>query len=298
MNRSTRLELLDEQGLDAALLFPSLGVSVEHELHDDIDVLYASLRAFNRWMEEDWGFGQDGRIFAAPMISLVDVDRAVAETERVLTAGAKLLHLRLGPIYGGSLADPSRDRFWALVQEAGIPVSFHVSDAGYHELWGAQWGEQARPPLQHQSPFNNYLAGMSAQDTFANLILNNLFVRFPRVRVLSIENGASWVKPLMKRLDKVAFMTRGQAGLGGVVEGRPSETFATNFYVCPFFEEDPVELAEAIGYDHVLFGSDWPHPEGLAEPLDFADKLVGHAPDEQTHKVMRGNIAALMGLGA
>jgi predicted TIM-barrel fold metal-dependent hydrolase len=298
MQRSARLELLDQQGLDATLLFPSVGVSVEHELHDDTAVLYANLRSFNRWLEEDWGFGSDGRIFAAPMISLVDVDEAVAETERVLAAGARLLHLRLGPIYGESAADPRRDRFWGLVQEAGIPVSFHVSDAGYHELWGAQWGEAARPPLQHQSPFNNYLASTSAQDTFANLILGNLFVRFPGLEVLSIENGASWVKPLLERLDKVAFMTRGNPGVGGPVEGRPSETFKRNFFVCPFFEEDPVELAEAIGYDHVLFGSDWPHPEGLAEPLDFAAKLVGHAPDEDVHKVMRGNVAGLVGLGA
>jgi predicted TIM-barrel fold metal-dependent hydrolase len=297
MHRANRLALLDEQGLDGTLLFPSLGVSVEHELHDDTEVLYANLRSFNRWLEDDWGFGEDERLFAAPMISLVDVDRAIAETERVLAAGARLLHLRLGPIYGESAADPKRDRFWALVQEADIPVSFHVSDAGYHELWGAQWGELPRPPLQYQSPFNNYLAGTSAQDTFANLILNNLFVRFPRLKVLSIENGASWVKPLMKRLDKVAFMTRGQAGVGGPIEGRPSETFQRNFYVCPFFEEDPVELAEAIGYDHVLFGSDWPHPEGLEQPLGFAEKLVHRANPSQTASVMRDNIAGLIGVG-
>lgn len=298
MNRKARLELLDEQGMEATLLFPSVGVSVEHELHDDIDVLYANLRAFNRWLEDDWGFGQDGRIFAAPMISLFDVDRAIEETERVLRAGAKLLHLRLGPIYGGSAADPSRDRFWALVQEADIPVSFHVSDAGYHELWGAQWGEMARPPLQYQSPFNNYLATTSAEDTFANLILNNLFVRFPKLKVLSIENGAGWVKPLLKRLDKVAFMTRGQPGLGGMIEGRPSETFKRNFWVCPFFEEDPVELASVIGFDQILFGSDWPHPEGLEKPLDFADKLIDRADTGNTRRVMRDNIAEMIGLGA
>jgi predicted TIM-barrel fold metal-dependent hydrolase len=298
MQRKARIALLDQQGVEATLLFPSVGVAVEHEIHDDTDLLYANLRAFNRWLEEDWGFGQDGRIFAAPMISLVDVAQAVAETERVLKAGARLLHLKRGPIYGGSSADPSRDPFWALVQEANIPVAFHTGDAGYHELWGGQWGEHPRPPLQYTSPFQNYLSGTAAEDTFANLILNNLFERFPRLRVLSVENGVGWVAPLLKRLDKVAFMSRGQAGLGGLVEGRPSDTFKRNFFLCPFFEENPVEIAELVGADRVLFGSDWPHPEGLAEPLDFADKLVGVASDADTRRIMRSNVADLIGLAA
>src|ERR1700722_16217564 len=84
MMRDARLKLMDEQGIEATLLFPSVGVAVEHEMHDDVDALYAGLRAFNRWLEEDWGLGEDGRIFAAPMISLIDVDQAVAELERVL----------------------------------------------------------------------------------------------------------------------------------------------------------------------------------------------------------------------
>jgi len=96
MQRKARVALLDDQGIEATLLFPSVGVAVEHEIHDDVDALYANLRAFNRWLEEDWGFGHDGRIFAAPMISLVRVDDAVAEAERVIRAGARVLHLKKG----------------------------------------------------------------------------------------------------------------------------------------------------------------------------------------------------------
>jgi predicted TIM-barrel fold metal-dependent hydrolase len=298
MRREARLKQLDEQGMEGTLLFPSVGLAVEHEIHDDVDALYANLRAFNRWLEEDWGFGADGRIFSAPMISLVDPDQAVAETERVLKAGARLLHVKKGPVYGESIADPKRNRFWALAQEANTPVAFHTGDAGYCEVWGAQWGEHPRPPLQYISPFNNYITGTSTEDTFANLILNNLFVRFPDLRIMSVENGVGWVAPLLKRLDKVAFMTRGQAGLGGVVEGRPSETFKRNFWLCPFFEEDPIEIAALMGYDKILFGSDWPHPEGLDEPLKFADKLIDHAPASQVRQVMRDNVEKLLGLSS
>lgn len=298
MQRKARLALMDQQGIEATLLFPSVGVAVEHEIHDDVDALYANLRSFNRWLEEDWGYGADGRIFAAPMISLVDVDQAVAETERVLKAGAKILHVKKGPLYGNFPANPDRDRFWALASEANIPVAFHTGDAGYYETWGTQWGEAARPPLQYTSPFNVYLNESSAADTFANLILNNLFERFPKLRVLSIENGCSWLPALLKNLKKAAAMTRGQAGLGGVFKADPEEVMRQNFWICPYFEEDPVMLANTIGLEHTLFGSDWPHPEGLAEPLDYVGKLQGNFDAKGMRKIMRSNAARLIGLAA
>lgn len=298
MNKKARIELLDQQGIEATLMFPTVGVAVEHEMHDDVDALYAGLRAFNRWLQEDWGYGDDGRIFSAPMLSLIDPVQACEELERVIREGAKLVHMKRGPLYGESAADPKRDRFWAICEEANIPVAFHVGDSGYHELWGTVWGEDARPPVQYTSPFQIYLSDTAMPDTFANMILNNLFDRFPNLKILSVENGAGWIPKLMKQMDKAAFMTRGQAGLGGPVTCKPSDVFKKNVYVCPFFEEDPVELAKLIGVEHVLFGSDWPHPEGLDEPLDFADKLIGHASDSDTRKIMRGNIAELIGLAA
>lgn len=298
MNKTARLALMDEQGIEATLLFPSVGVAVEHEMHDDLEALYAGLRAFNRWLEDDWGYGDDKRIYAAPMLSLIDVNQACEELERVLKLDAKVIHLKRGPLYGGSIADPSKDRFWAMVQEADIPVAFHTGDAGYYELWGTRWGEPARPPLQYNSPFNVFLSSTAMGDTIANMILNNLFDRFPRLKILSVENGSDWLKPLLKQMNKAAFQTRGQAGLGGPVTCKPSEVLKQNFYFCPFFEEDPVALAELIGADKVLFGSDWPHPEGLAEPLGFADKLLAHGDAAMTRKVMRSNIASMIGLTA
>jgi len=296
MRRGARLALLDEQGVEACLVFPTVGVAVEHEMHDDVEALYANLRSFNRWLEEDWGYGRDGRIFSAPMISLVDPDEAVAETKRVLEAGARILHLKRGPLYGRSSGDPSLDGFWGLVQEAGVPVAFHTGDAGYHELWATAWGEPARPPLQYTSPFTVYLSDSAAADTFANLIFSNVFARFPGLRVLSIENGSWWLSSLFKKMKKAAAIARRGPGVGGVFEDDPVEVFREHFYVCPFFEEDPVAAIDLIGPEKVLFGSDWPHPEGLAEPLDFADKLYGRVDDGVLRKVMRGNVAEMIGL--
>ena len=110
-------------------------------IRHDAELSGAVLRAFNRWLEDDWGYAYQDRIFAVPLLSLLDVDEAVRELERVLDAGARLVHLKCGPVEGRSPADPHFDAFWARVNEAKVPVVFHIGDAGYNELFGAAWGE-------------------------------------------------------------------------------------------------------------------------------------------------------------
>ena len=129
----------------------------------------------------------------------------------------------------------------------------------------------------------------------ANLILNNLFGRFPRLRVLSIENGSDWVPGLLQGMDKAAKVGRRSAPVGGHVQDLPSEVFRRHCWVSPYFEEDPVPLSELISVDRILFGSDWPHSEGIAEPAEFAGKLTALGKDG-TRKVMRSNVAELIGL--
>src|SRR5260370_38036807 len=110
-------------------------------MRDEVKLTYASLAAFNRWLEEDWGYGADGRIFAVPMLSLLDISRAMAELHRVIEAGARLVHLCPGPTGGRSPADPLFDPFWATAAEAGIPVVVHVSNSGYQHLYGTHWSD-------------------------------------------------------------------------------------------------------------------------------------------------------------
>ena len=76
-DRAARLALMDEQGVEATVLLPTLAIAVEQDLYGDVDLTYASLRAFNRWLEEDWGYGADGRIFGVPLLSLLDLDRCL-----------------------------------------------------------------------------------------------------------------------------------------------------------------------------------------------------------------------------
>ncbi|MBL7488251.1 amidohydrolase [Frankia sp. AgB1.9] len=295
--RAERLTLMDSQSVEATILLPTLGISVERDLEHDVELSYASLRAFNRWLEEDWGYAAQERIFAVPLLSLLDIDHAVAELRRVIDAGARLVHLRPGPVGHRSPADPVNDPFWALCAEAGVPVVFHTSNCGYADLYGVHWSEDPRNPSHLQSPLQWALCNTERPivDTMIALTLHNLFGRHPDLRILSIENGSSWLRPLLKTVDKAASLGRRGPMIGGSLPGKPSEALTDHLWVVPFPEDDVDDLLDVLGPDHVLFGSDFPHPEGLREPLDYAASL-GRQDPTTTRKVLRGNTAQLLGL--
>ena len=298
-NRDARIALLDEQGVDAAVMFPTLAVTVENLMLDDVPLSYASLRSFNRWLAEDWGWAYQERIFSAALLSLLDRDEAVRELERVLAEGARVIHLRPGPAAGRSPADPHFDPFWARLEEAGVPLAFHISESGYNELYGVAWGEAPNPTVRKQSAFQwaAFHGDRPVMDTLTALIFHNLFGRFPGLRVMSVENGSGWVAYLLANLDKKKGMGRFGPWIGGRPVGRPSETFKQHVFVSPYPEDDVPDLVATLGADRVIFGSDHPHPEGLADPLEFATLLEG-VPPEQVRQVMRGNGADLLGLAS
>ena len=149
LDRDLRLDVMDAQNVEACLMFPSVGVTVEHFMATP-EQCYANFHAFNRWIQDDWGFAYQNRIFAPPMMSLWDLDAAVAELEWVLGEGAKVIALRPGPQYGRSPSDPYFDPFWARLNEAGGSVAFHLTESGYNEMVSPPIG--AMSPTRRTSP--------------------------------------------------------------------------------------------------------------------------------------------------
>jgi predicted TIM-barrel fold metal-dependent hydrolase len=125
------------------------------------------------------------------------------------------------------------------------------------------------------------------EDAVAALICHGALSRHPRLKVCVIENGSSWVAPLLGNLADV------WKKMPQDFAENPVEVLKRQIHVSPFWEEDLGELAELIGVDRVLFGSDYPHPEGLADPASYVDELAG-LPDESIRKIMGGNLARLM----
>lgn len=294
-DREARLALMDEQGVDAAILFPTTAVCVEHCMREDPAATYVNVRAFNDWLHEDWGYAERDRIFAAPILSLLDLDAAVRELDRVLERGARVIHLRPGPQGDRSPADTYFDPFWSRVDEAGVALAFHISESGYNERFSTAWGEAANPSSHEQSAFqwSCFYGDRPIMDTVASLIFGNFFGRFPNIDVLSVENGSLWVGYLMDVMDKMKGMGRNGPWPGGYVEGRPSEVLRSRVFVSPYHEENVLALVDRMGATQVLFGSDFPHPEGLAEPTHFARALDG-LDDADVDLVMGGNADRLL----
>jgi predicted TIM-barrel fold metal-dependent hydrolase len=298
VNRDARLALMDAQGVESIFLFPTLGVCVEHFMQHDPVQTYANLRAFNRWLDEEWGFNYRGRLFASPVISLLDPVEAVKDLEWALQRDARLVNLRIGPAGGRSPADPIFDAFWARVNEARATIAYHVGESGYNEMMSVHWGEAANPSSHSQSAFQwtNFYGDRPVMDTISALILHNLFGRFPDVRVVCVENGSLWVPYLLKVMDKMKGMGRNGPWLGGRVQGRASEIFKQHVYVNPYHEEDHVALANLIGVDHVVYGSDFPHPECVPHPDEWLSDIQGKFAPEDLRKVMRDNARRLVNL--
>lgn len=298
-NRDARLARMDEQGVDAMVLFPTVAVCVEHFMKDNPERTYLNVHAFNRWLEEDWGFGSDGRIYGVPLMSLLDVDAAVAELEFVMDRGARFIHLRPGPQGGRNPADPIFDPFWSRVDEAGLTVAFHISESGYNELFSVAWGEEPNPSSHQQSAFQwtSFYGDLPIMQTISGLTFMNFFGRFPNVRVMSVENGSLWLPYLLAAMDKMKGMGRNGPWPGGYVSGRPSEVVKEKVFVSPYHEEDIPALCAVIGASQVLFGSDYPHAEGLAEPLTFRDGLAGLTDDDQA-LIMGETLASLAAVPA
>jgi predicted TIM-barrel fold metal-dependent hydrolase len=293
-----RLKRMDELGIDKALMWPTLASLLEERLVDDPRATHAVIHALNQWMHEQWTFDYEGRIFATPVISLPIVDQAIAELEWVLERGAKIVLIRPAPVPGfegtRSFALPEFDPFWQRVVEADIAVGMHASDDGYTKyvnIWEGNRGEYL--PFKNQNAFEevfrSYHRGI--QDAMASAICHGLFARFPSLRILPVENGSRWVGPLLETLEHVYEMNP------HLFAEDPVATFKKNIWVHPFHEDDPMDIIRLIGPDRVLFGSDYPHPEGLAEPTSYVDRLTGLSRDEIA-RIMGGNLADILKLAA
>ncbi|WP_032368339.1 amidohydrolase family protein [Rhodococcoides fascians] len=290
LDRDKRIVQLREQQIEKAIMYPGgWGLLAEAYL-EGIDPLYDNIESFNKWIDEDWGFAYKDTIYAPAMISMRDLDRACEELDRVIEKGARFIVLPAGPAYGRSPGDPYFDPFWARVNEAKLVVSYHISEFYYQANVAADWGWGLVPPFQFSAwQWQNSYGERPITDTLSALIFDNLFGRFPNIKVLVSEFGAEWVPHFIRHMDKSRGMARNGRWLGGQLPERPSEIFKRHVRVVPYPEDDTVGMVEKLGStETLLMGSDWPHAEGLREPADFFSRVEGLG-DEKRRLFLREN---------
>ena len=286
INRDARLEIMETQNLESIWLFPTLGVLYEELLKDDTQAVVALMKGFNRWIEEDWGFDYKEKIFASPYISLMDIDQAVSELEWCLEKGARTIVMRPAPVWTQesqlSPGDPVFDPFWSRVNEAGITTVIHAGDSGYSSQGYAEDAFGSSMTGRYRPSIKAFSIERAAHDWLITMSMERMYTRFPNLRIASVENGADYLDMLFRKLKQQAKKSPSW------FDEDPVELFRQHVWMNPFWEDNVYEIIELMGADHVIFGSDWPHIEGMPTPLDYLEE-VNDLNDGDLQLVMRDN---------
>jgi predicted TIM-barrel fold metal-dependent hydrolase len=292
MDRDARVARVEEQGLAGAWLFPTAGVLYEQAMSNDIEALCVLIQGFNRWLEEDWGLAYKGKLFAAPYISLADVAWACGELEWALEHDARVLVMRPSPIHTRDGWRPHTDErfdpFWSRVNEAGITVVAHVGSTNYTA--NGYGGNSAIDSLGGGSKPS--VAGLIPERAIHDFLLtfayDKMFERFPNLRIASVENGSGFLRDLFVKLEQ------SKHRMPWYYKEDPAELFRRNVWINPFWEDKLTDVIEHMSADRVIYGSDWPHMEGMERPRDILDEeeLDGVSLTDQA-KILYENGAAL-----
>jgi predicted TIM-barrel fold metal-dependent hydrolase len=298
-NPEERLILMDEQKIDRAMMWPTLASLLEERLADDPKATAVVVHALNEWMLEHWTFNFENRIFPTPVINLSIVDEAIRELDYVVTNGARAILIRPAtvPDFGGrrrSFALEEFDPFWAKVEEAGILVGMHSSDDGYTRYTNEWEGvKDEMNPFKKISPFVALVGSeyRSIRDTVYSIVAHGLATRFPGLRFMPVENGSQFVPTALNQFKKIYDKQP------EIFVEDPLVAFKRSIIIHPFFEEDVIGIIGLVGIDNVVFGSDYPHPEGMHDPTEFYDE-IDELAEEDKAKLMGGNLNKLMGFAA
>ena len=290
MDRDARVARVEAQGLEGIWLFPTAGVLYEQAMCQDIEALCTLTQGFNRWLDEDWGLTYKGRLFAAPYITLADVEWACDELEWALERDARLLVMRPSAVCTRdgwlSPGDERFDPFWERANEAGITVVAHVGSNGYTA--NGYGGNSALAVLGggRKPTVAGLISERAIYDFLLTFAYDKMFERFPNLRLASVENGSGFLRDLFVKL------AQSKKRMPRYYKEDPAELFRRNVWINPFWEDSIPEVIGHMGAGQVIYGSDWPHMEGMEDPRDILEELDGVSLADQ-EKILRTNTAAL-----
>ncbi len=286
-----RVKLLDEWGVDAGLVFPTIGILWDKEEDPELAMAYA--RAYNNWQ---WDFAKPAldRILPVAHIPLYDVELAKQELKRCLDLGFKGMFLAPEPVCGKRPSHPDFDPLWQMMVDADLPVCVHliVRFDRIINLSNTRWWnpEVERP----DTVFSFGLGGtMQLIPAVAALVCDGLFDRFPKLKIAIVESGAGYVRYLMDRLDEKYARFRATSPM----QRWPSEYIRENFW----FVMDPSEgsidaQCDLVGENQFLWGSDYPHVDSHLTAMAEVKAAIAPMTAERQSKVLGGNARKLFGL--
>ncbi len=289
MDPAERLDVLDAEGLDAAILYTTVGLLWEAEVEDPA-LSQAYTRAYNRWICE---FCADSpRLIPTAHLSLSDPAAAAAELERAVGEGARGCYVAPFTHDGRPLGHPDNHRVFAVAEEAGIPFAIHPT-------FEPQWTKGTRMGDWEHVKQLRLLASVTASDgvrhQFTTLFDHGVFDLFPELRVLVLESGGGWIGYWLDRIDAVYGHT--YVGTRVPLREKPSDYFRRQCWIsCDPDERTIPALAERYGVDRFLWASDFPHADHTPEYVDDLNELAGMFDDADRRRFLGDNARELFGI--
>ncbi len=289
MDPQQRLQRMDSEGLDKAIVYPSLGLIWETEDLEDLELQAAYARAYNRWVA-DFCRDSSGRLIPIAHISFGDPQEASRELERAVKDGCRGAFVVPFTPTNKSHANPDYDPFWAKAQELDVPVGIHPSGEPPAKRVHQRFHDMQKWAVWH---FNVH-GGQGPLQAFTALFQYGLFDRFPQVKIIVLESGAGWAGYLLNRMDAVYDSPLGESV---PLKEKPSYYFHRQCWI----SGDPDEKAfgnvvDFVGNDKFFWASDFPHFDHPDNYMDELLELVEPMGAETRRKVIGDNVAQVYGL--
>jgi hypothetical protein len=276
-----RITRLDKEGLDAAIIYPSLDLTWETDT-DDVEYTQAMCRAYNRWVT-DWSADSGGRLIPVAHLSLTDPAAAAAELERAVKAGHR----------GGWVVQFTTTRkphghndhhiLFAKAQELDVPLGIHVS-------LEPQWcwpGRYDKEYVRKQTWFLNVTASDAIRHALASFMAYGVFDKFPRLKLVILEVGAGWVQYWLDRMDAVYDSVMGR---GVPLKEKPSFYFRRNVWVSADPDERSLPaMVDLCGGDRFFWASDFPHPDHTGNYIEELEAFANKLSDPQRRRDVLGD---------
>jgi predicted TIM-barrel fold metal-dependent hydrolase len=275
-----RLKVMDEEGIDIALLYPTISIFWEGWVSDP-KLATAYTRAYNRWLVDFCSYDKQ-RLFPVAHISLLDPEGAVEETIRAKKDGCVGVFLSPDMVARGwkHFDDPAFVRFWETVQDLDMPVGFHVIVRDQ-----PSWKEWIRADADF-GLFNFSFLAIDVMAAFTQMMSLAMFATYPRMKCTVLESGANWISAWLDRMDHKYLPMKSRTRL----KMKPSEYFYRQCVVSADPDETmTAQVVEHIGPDYFVWASDYPHIDSSFGVAKEIKERIEPLPLEAQRKVLGGN---------
>ena len=283
-----RSDALKIMGVTSQLIFPSVGAG-RFARSKDLEVVYGGCDALNRGMADFCG--DDPNLKAVGYLSLRDPERAKASLMLALQLGISAIWIGSDAVEGRAPSHIAYDPLWAMLQDAGVPVTLHIGSGQnmpsvYMNTGVERVLEGSLGNIETTKPKDLPVVHHSVERWLTCMIYDGVLERFPRLRVGIIELGANWVPASLMNLDMgVSLLGKFDQNLKKL-SLKPSEYFQRQVRVAPLHTEDAGWILRNVGKHILMFNTDYPHPEGGKDPFGAFERsldAVNATADELDH---------------